>query len=351
MESPPQDHPMADWFLSNEDFNRYQSLFAPRKVIPPRYMEPHFLIKNDFPLLQECLVRQNLVEHVKIKEVFYPDLIAAVYSTLQINFSHDELEITFKLGHETHSIDSSELISLWKLDFSGDELRVDTTHDARGYSREAACNMFNIPYDLPKPTVGHLNIEHRLMHYLIVYVMVPRLHNYSLILEEDLETMWRIASGHKINWTTLIASHMQRNMSGKVTKGLPYAMLWTTIFKHLNIDLNNARKKELEYNHCIDNHVLNHMKREINQPQVNVEEGVQEDQVMQEEHTQPPQAGPSMQDMMEVLLRIEQNQTSMANRLDKIEKNQAKLLRKIRRVEAYTFDEDEAEDVDDDFWS
>ncbi|MED6202861.1 hypothetical protein PIB30_109808, partial [Stylosanthes scabra] len=171
MESPPQDHPMANWFLSNEDFNRYQSLFAPRKVIPPRYMEPHFLIKNDFPLLQEYLVRQNLVEHVKIKEVFYPDLIAVVYSTLQINFSHDELEISFKLGHETHSLDSSELISLWKLYFSGDELRVDTTHDARGYSREAACNMFNIPYDLPKPTVGHLNIEHRLMHYLIVYVM------------------------------------------------------------------------------------------------------------------------------------------------------------------------------------
>ncbi|MED6202818.1 hypothetical protein PIB30_109411, partial [Stylosanthes scabra] len=91
------------------------------------------------------------------------------------------------------------------------------------------------------------------------------------------------------------------------------------------------------------------MKREINQAQVNVEEGVQEDQVMQEDHTQTPQAGPSMQDMMEVLLRIEQNQTSMANRLDKIEKNQAKMLRKIRRVEAYTFDEDEAEDDDDDF--
>ncbi|MED6215386.1 hypothetical protein PIB30_113161, partial [Stylosanthes scabra] len=120
---------------------------------------------------------------------------------------------------------------------------------------------------------------------------------------------------------------------------------------HLNIDLNNAKKKELEYNHCIDNHVLNHMKREINQAQVNVEEGAQEEQVMEEEPTQPPQADPSMQDMMEVLLRIEQNQTSMASRLDKIEKNQARMLRKIRRVEAYTFSEDEAEDDDDEFWS
>ncbi|MED6215364.1 hypothetical protein PIB30_112933, partial [Stylosanthes scabra] len=91
------------------------------------------------------------------------------------------------------------------------------------------------------------------------------------------------------------------------------------------------------------------MKRELNQAQVNVEEGAQEEQVMEEEPTQPPQAGPSMQDMMEVLLRIEQNQTSMASRLDKIEKNQAMMLRKIRRVEVYTFSEDEAEDDDDEF--
>ncbi|MED6142071.1 hypothetical protein PIB30_109919, partial [Stylosanthes scabra] len=72
-------------------------------------------------------------------------------------------------------------------------------------------------------------------------------------------------------------------------------------------------------------------------------------QAQEEEHTQPPQAGPSMQDMMEVLLRIEQNQTSMGSRLDKIEKNQARMLRKIRRVEAFTFSEDEAEDDDDEF--
>ncbi|MED6129625.1 hypothetical protein PIB30_109721 [Stylosanthes scabra] len=181
VEPPPEDHPMSQWSMIKEDFNRYQSHFAPRKIIPP----------------------------------------------------------------------------------SGDEMRVDITHDGRGYSKEIACNMFNIPFDMPKPTVGHLSLEHRLIHYLIVYVMVPRLHNHGLILDEDLEIMWRIVSGHKINWITLIASHTQRNMSGKVTKGLPYAMLWTTIFKYLKVDLNSTRKKELEYNHCIDNHVLNHMKRDI----------------------------------------------------------------------------------------
>ncbi|MED6165706.1 hypothetical protein PIB30_102196, partial [Stylosanthes scabra] len=152
VEPPPEDHPMSQWFMSKEDFNRYQSHFAPRKIIPPRYMEPHFLVNNHFPLLQDCLARQNLVNHVKIKEVFYPDLIATIYTTLQIIFSHVDLAITFKLGYETYSLDSTELIALWKLDYSGDEMRVDITHDGRGYSKEIACNMFNIPFDMPKPT-------------------------------------------------------------------------------------------------------------------------------------------------------------------------------------------------------
>ncbi|MED6141363.1 hypothetical protein PIB30_102662, partial [Stylosanthes scabra] len=65
-----------------------------------------------------------------------------------------------------------------------------------------------------------------------------------------------------------------------------------------------------------------------------------------------PTEQPSMHDIMQALLRIEQNQTNMETKLHKIERNQARMLRKIRRVEAYTFSEDEAEDDDDDLdWS
>ncbi|MED6226978.1 hypothetical protein PIB30_109086, partial [Stylosanthes scabra] len=147
-----------------------------------------------------------------------------------------------------------------------------------------------------------------------------------------------------------------QNIKPGNTKGLPYAILWTAIFKYLGIDLSQARKKKLGYNHCIDTHVLNLMKKgeipqqgdqEDNQEQAQAQ-AQEEEQAMDEEPTLP-QAGPSMQDMMEVLLRIEQNQTSMGSRLDKIEHNQARMLRKIRRVEAWTFGEDEAEDDDDDF--
>ncbi|MED6227210.1 hypothetical protein PIB30_111222, partial [Stylosanthes scabra] len=58
------------------------------------------------------------------------------------------------------------------------------------------------------------------------------------------------------------------------------------------------------------------------------------------------QEQPSMRDILQAIQTMELN---MNQRIDKIEKNQARMLRKIRRVEAYTFDEDEAEDDDDDF--
>ncbi|MED6202713.1 hypothetical protein PIB30_108306 [Stylosanthes scabra] len=247
-------------------------------------------------------------------------------------------------------------MSIWKLDYSGDTFQVGNSNRQfpRGYSKENACTLFNVPFGLPKPTVGNLSVEHRLLHYFITYVLVPHNGNHGLILDEDLEIMWHMANGHKINWVHLFIIHMQNIKPGN-TKGLPYAILWTAIFKYLGIDLSQARKKKLGYSHCIDTHVLNLMKRgEIPQQEDQEDNQGQEQaqaQAQEEEHTQPPQAGPSMQDMMEVLLRIEQNQTSMGSRLDKIEKNQARMLRKIRRVEAFTFSEDEAEDDDDEFWS
>ncbi|MED6178406.1 hypothetical protein PIB30_107258 [Stylosanthes scabra] len=132
-------------------------------------------------------------------------------------------------------------------------------------------------------------------------------------------------------------------------KGLPYAILWTAIFKYVGIDLSQADKIRLGYNNCIDTHVLNHMKRNVQEaPQQEQDDPQQEEEAQPQEPQGQPSEQPSMHDMMQALLRIEQNQADMGNKLHRIERNQARMLRKIRRVEAYTFSEDEAEDDDDD---
>ncbi|MED6177266.1 hypothetical protein PIB30_096537 [Stylosanthes scabra] len=234
MEPPPQDHPLAQWFYNKEDFDLYLSDFTPRKVVPPRYLEPNFFDQHHYPNLLGILVRQNLVNYMKIKDSYYPDLIAIAYTTLDVEFEEDDL---VESGHASE-------------DFR------------RNYSKENACTMFNVPIGTPKPTVGLLNVEHRLLHYFLTYVLVPRSGNHSLILDEDLEIMWRMVNGQQINWVHLIVTHMRRTKPGN-SKGLPYAILWTAIFKYVGIDFSQANKKKLEYNHCIDTHVLNHMKRNV----------------------------------------------------------------------------------------
>ncbi|MED6188781.1 hypothetical protein PIB30_089173, partial [Stylosanthes scabra] len=165
-----------------------------------------------------------------------------------------------------------------------------------------------------------------------------------------LEIMWRMVNGQQINWVYLIVTHMRRTKP-RNSKGLPYAILWTTLFKYVGIDLSQADKKKLGYNHCINTHVLNHMKRNVQEdPQQEEQAPQQEEEAQPQEPQDQPSEQPSMHDMMQALLRIEQNQATMGNRLERIERNQAKMLRKIRRVQAYTFSEDEAEDDDDDLF-
>ncbi|MED6128421.1 hypothetical protein PIB30_097681, partial [Stylosanthes scabra] len=251
------------WIISNkEDFDLYLSDFAPRKVVPPRYLEPHFFDQHHYPNLLGILVRQNLVNCMKMKDCYYPDLIAIAYTTLDIEFEENDMVLSFKLGRNTYPLESSELCAIWRLNYDGEKVESGNTSEEfkRNYSKENACTMFNIPFGAPKPTVGLLSVEHRLLHYFLTYVLVPRIGNHGLILDGDLEIMWRMVNGHKINWVHLIVTHMRRIKPGN-SKGLPYAILWTTLFKYLGIDLSQANKKKLGYNHCIDTHVLNHMKR------------------------------------------------------------------------------------------
>ncbi|MED6127153.1 hypothetical protein PIB30_085387 [Stylosanthes scabra] len=121
---------------------------------------------------------------------------------------------------------------------------------------------------------------------------------------------------------------MRRTKPGN-SKGLPYAILWTAIFKYVGIDLSQADKKRLGYNHCIDTHVLNYMKRNVH------EDPQQEEEAQPQEPQVQPSEQPSMNDMMQVLLRIEQNQANMGNRFeDSLEsKQQQQRENEVRKLE------------------
>ncbi|MED6191026.1 hypothetical protein PIB30_111990, partial [Stylosanthes scabra] len=102
--------------------------------------------------------------------------------------------------------------------------------------------------------------------------------------------------------------------------GLAYAILWTAIFKYVGIDLSQADKKRLGYNNCIDTHVLNHMKRNIQEaPQQEQEAPQQEEEAQpQEPQAQPseqPSDQPSLRDIMQAIQAMELNMNQEWTRL------------------------------------
>ncbi|MED6151872.1 hypothetical protein PIB30_086540 [Stylosanthes scabra] len=187
--------------------------------------------------------------------------------------------------------------------------------------------------------------EHRLLHYLLVWVIMPRNHNHGVVMNDDLVIMRALCSDVKINWSYFIAHHMAKIKDGPTTSGLSYVILWTRIFKYFNIDLSNTLQKGLKGPNCINYATLHQMGCGLAQVG---EQPQQDHQEAQAGPSEQPSEQPSMNDMMQVLLRIEQNKKNMENRLERIERNQTRMIRKIQRTEAYTFSEDEGDDDDDD---
>ncbi|MED6178487.1 hypothetical protein PIB30_108083, partial [Stylosanthes scabra] len=99
------------------------------------------------------------------------------------------------------------------------------------YDRNEACRFFNLD-----PNCGHkmptnpMSDEHRLLHYLLVWVIMPRSHNHGVVMNDDLVIMRALCSDVKINWSYFIAHHMAKLKDGLTTSGLGYVILWTRIF-------------------------------------------------------------------------------------------------------------------------
>ncbi|MED6177397.1 hypothetical protein PIB30_097743, partial [Stylosanthes scabra] len=184
----------------------------------------------------------------------------------------------------------------------------------------------------------------------------PRVSGHGNIADEDLVLMWAMVNEIKINWPFLILHHMLRIKGKDTSGGIGYLCLWTRIFNHLGIDVSNENVKHLNARCEINDATLHHMGRgkEEEAPPMAFRGHLGPSSSSQEQ--------PSMSDLMQVLQRIEYN---MDQRFQRIEDNQArmetnrqqiqslqqeqrKIWRSVRRVEAWTFDEDFDEDLDED---
>ncbi|MED6153583.1 hypothetical protein PIB30_103508 [Stylosanthes scabra] len=178
--------------------------------------------------------------------------------------------------------------------------------------------------------------EMRVLHYLINYVLMPRLTGHSHVTIDDLVTMWAMVNDIKIYWPYFIAHNMLKFTKSDHSKGLGYAYLWTRIFEYLGIDVSGESGRGISQNNIIDERTIHHMGRGIEEGEEQQPPPPPQEQAPQEQAG--PSEQPSMRDMMQVLLRIEQNQANMDTHLTRVDQ-------RLSRIEQYLeIDEDKDQD-------
>ncbi|MEK0312199.1 hypothetical protein, partial [Candidatus Phytoplasma fabacearum] len=282
MEQPPQEDPMAKYFTNLVDFNNYQLKFAQRKEITPRYLDMALLQTQNFHNLHRILTKQHLLDFVKLKDRFYPTLVAIAYTTLSFVYDEEKpssFTMTFHLGTTKYELSVGDLCSLGQLNFSGTLFKHgDNPPPEWNFDRLQACQFFNLnPNCGNKMPTKPMSDEYRTLHYLLVWVILPRNNNHGVVTDDDLPILWALVNDLEINWSYFISQHMKKLQEGPITSGLGYVILWTKIFKLLNIDLSNTMEKTLKDTNRINIGTLHKMGRgnievQENQPQPQVQE-------------------------------------------------------------------------------
>ncbi|MED6223502.1 hypothetical protein PIB30_074514, partial [Stylosanthes scabra] len=139
----------------------------------------------------EILVPKYLAEDVLPEAEYYPRFVAAAYTTISIF----------------------------------DTLRADGTGPAAS----------------GKYLISRMSTTHRLLLYMVSYVLLPRKRNHGTATKEDLPIIWAMAQEKQINWPYLIAHKMVKYSRGVATASLGLAHLWTRILESLDFDLTRER--------------------------------------------------------------------------------------------------------------
>ncbi|MED6141675.1 hypothetical protein PIB30_105802 [Stylosanthes scabra] len=125
-----------------------------------------------------------------------------------------------------------------------------------------------------------MSTTHRLLLYMVSYVLLPRKRNHGMATEEDLPIIWAMAQEKQINWPYLIAHKMVK--FSRATANLGHAHLWTRILESLDFDLTRERVIEPSKVNAITRKNINQMRRNLLGPAD--EGGDDEDEAMEDVH-------------------------------------------------------------------
>jgi len=207
-------------FSSEEQCNRYNSLFSSLSIINPKFVDLAFFDDEVYDCFQ---VFQNscLIQLISMKLPFYPELVKAFYWNLEIQ----EDSLIFEVYGIKMVIEQSLFFDLTQLSSDGvpfegsldDEWKFDfSVSDARWM---VCTNQEDMTGRL---LASSLAFECRIMHYLIVRILLLRSSNLAQVSKEDLMIMWVFLTGRQIDWAHLVRYRMHKAMRSNAPLPYPY---------------------------------------------------------------------------------------------------------------------------------
>ncbi|MED6207154.1 hypothetical protein PIB30_033165 [Stylosanthes scabra] len=271
-EPPPLSSlPLRKWFTTNEFWKSYLDTFSKFPILKPRYLPEGLILEDKYEVFWKLVDQQGLRPLLFMKErsrysemilrvlglflvlKYYPQMMRVVATTLQLKDSLDdigngEFYLRFWIAGVTYTITLDELASVWGLQ-NDRILYKGGNHRSKEYdywSGENSQELLHVTYiGGEKYSVGEMSTDHRLLHYMLSYLWLPRKGNHGVLTEEDTFIIGAMVKEVELNWPYLIARRLMRYTNNSWDSHLGHGMLWTKVFEHLNLDLSGEEAVEV----------------------------------------------------------------------------------------------------------
>ncbi|MED6177910.1 hypothetical protein PIB30_102602 [Stylosanthes scabra] len=163
--------PVESWFEEDDKRTAYQERLSRMEILVPKYLATDVLPEAEFQEFWQFIDVQGLRQFIQLRERYYPRFVAAAYTTVSIfdTLRADGTGATFKSGNNPHGT--------W------DE-----------FDKLEAAEFLNLgPAVSGKYSVSRMSTTHRLLLYMVSYVLLPRKRNHGTATEEDLPIIWAMA--------------------------------------------------------------------------------------------------------------------------------------------------------------
>ncbi|MED6214935.1 hypothetical protein PIB30_108304, partial [Stylosanthes scabra] len=202
---------------------------------------------------------------------YYPRFVATAYTTISIfdTLRADgtgDFRFRFKLGGREYILTLQYLADIWGLQNEGATFKSGNNRHGTWdeFDKMEAARLLNLgPAASGKYPISRMSTTHRLLLYMVSYVLLPRKRNHGTATEEDLPIIWAMAQEKQINWPYLIAHKMVKYSRGAATASLGLAHLWTRILESLDFDLTRERVIEPSKVNAITRKNINQMRRNL----------------------------------------------------------------------------------------